>query len=772
MTTPTTVRPAPAGGTVAPLGSQKKSRTYYDDAGKLHTAAKPVPVDGSGVVIGREFRCKRCGIDDEWFNLPKDKAPTCGRCDRRMEPVEVKDAPRLPWTDMLRAVERPVRPVWALGATAAFGAAFAGGDVHALVFAVGAPVVGALARRITASWRARRDLGDVAPAARRVGYTAAVAAGWLAVPASVGVDSPAAAAVTWGSLAAAWAWPAGAFWKRDRDARNAPPQVVDVEVEEVAAPQEDPGEKYVRLVWAARMAAKQGQQVVDPDTDQPVVAERAGRLVGTWLEDWHRVTGGWAATIVGHPGVFNSEAFMASKTAIASAYRMKASMVTVLPDPDDENRADILVQRTSPIVDSPGWAGPDSIDVVKGVAPIAVFADGGDADWEFCRPGWGCPHVGIFGTTGSAKSELINAMLTIGRWAHYTDVAGVKHGIIADFLIDPQQGQSFAPFLDDLAAPVATSLDEAMLLIRALTAEALRRNRYLAREAKTWDERRKKWRTGRKWWNPIVDGPILALTIDEAHDYLSNKEFANLVTKAGRMWRKCGLQVRIATHTPLLTDLGGSMALRDMLTGGFVWVGRTANSLTGPTAFNGRLPADPRLIPPLPGMAYILTGPQPKAMLARTVYEKDWYDWVRDVDDNPIGYPAVLPAETLAAFGAEYVQWVDTVRAGGEWVPGEVARERIVVAERAEQTAVCRDAVFSVLAQASGPLGMDDLDGALVAAGTPFSTRTVRGALKELRDGGLVVSVKNRHRLTDQAREESTAADEEQLALVAEGGEW
>ncbi len=777
MTTPTTVRPAPAGGTVAPLGSQKKSRTYYDEAGKLHTAAKAVPVDGSGLIVGQEFRCKRCGIDDEWFKMPKGTAPTCGRCDRRMEPVPVKDAPRLPWRDMATNAAPNLRPLLPIPGLVGAGAGVAAVSPAWGLFLAGSPLVGELARRIAAQWR----MSDVA---RRVGYMAAGTTAWLAVPAAVGVDSPTGAAVTWGSLAAAWAWPAGAFWKRDRDARNAAPPVA--EVEEAPAPQEDLGEKYVRLVWAARVAAKLGQQVIDPDTGEQVVVEVAGKLPGTFLEDWRRIEGGWSAIIVGPVGAYESERFSAAVKNIAAAYRMHRSMVTVMPDPEDENRAIVMAQKVSPLKDTVGWDGPESIDAERGTAVVGRYVDGSPLLYELNRPGWGCPHDFLCGTTGAGKSETLSGLLVVDRWASHVGPDGVRRGIVCDLLIDPQQGQSYEPFMDDLAAPVATSLEEAMMLAEAVRAEMFRRNAYLSKKGwrdsngvlhrAEWVDKRGKVRYGRKYWDPLTDGPILCLNIDEAHEYLKHKPFADIIASNARMYRKCGIRIRVATHTPLLTDLGGSMALRDMLTGGFVWCGRVANALSGPTAFNGRLPVDPRSIPSIPGAGFTLGQLASKPMMSRFMWEPDYYELVRDADDEPVGFPVELPAVTVEAFNGgtagEFGKWFAAARAGEEWTPDEATVAKVAAAERAEQTARSVDAVLAVLAAASEPLDMNGLEAALEAAGTPFSTRTVRGALKELRDGGLVVSVKNRHQLSALAREESAVAEEEQLALVGEGGEW
>jgi hypothetical protein len=343
----------------------------------------------------------------------------------------------------------------------------------------------------------------------------------------------------------------------------------------------------------------------------------------------------------------------------------------------------------------------------------------------------------------------MNAVLAIDRWAHLDGV-----GLVADFLIDPQEGQSFGPFVDNLAAPLASDLPSAMLLVEAFRREMKRRNRYLSRVQ--WVDDKGRPRRGRKWWDPLVDGPILCLNIDEAHEFLAYRAFTTLITAGARMYRKCGMKVRIATHTPLLSDLGGSMALRDMLTGGFVWMGRTANSLSGPTAFNGRLPADPRSIPEIAGACFLLSAHEKRPMMARTMWEPDYYDWVRDDRDRPIGYPAVLPPETLAAFGPDYAQWVATVSAGGEWVPPDQGVVLPAVAEDAPPDLV--GAVFEVLASAGDPLDMAGLDAALRQRGVEGSVLAVRAALKQLRDDQLVVAdSERRYELTALGWEQAQA---------------
>jgi hypothetical protein len=507
--------------------------------------------------------------------------------------------------------------------------------------------------------------------------------------------------------------------------------VVEEPVEDV-----DRGEREVRQIWATRVAHRQGQQVGTDDKGQPAIAQRAGKLTESWLEDWHRVSGGWAATAVGPAGVATAEWFLGARPAIASAFRMKASMVTVIPDADDETQALVLAQRTSPIAETVYLTPSRQVDGAKGRATIGQYADGAPIPYEIFREGWGCPHDALFSTTGGGKSETLSTLLMVDRWAHYLDDAGIAHGMVADVLIDPQQGQSYGPFLDDLAAPVATSLDEALVVVGSLRQEMLRRNRYLAQVV--WPDPRRRnrdgspvMRKGRKWWNPLIDGVQLTLNIDEAHEFLADKKFATLVTAGARMYRKCGMRIRVATHTPLLTDLGGSMALRSMLTGGFVWVGRTADALSAPVAFNGRLPVDPRTIPDVPGLGYVLSKLAPRPMLGRIGWMPDYYDGIRDGDDNPIGFPASLPDVTLQAFGPEWGRWVSAMTdGGGVWTPPAASPEPEPVNPRSI------DAVLALLDAAAGPMSMDDLDQGLRSAGTPFSTRTIRDALKKL-DGKL-----------------------------------
>lgn len=769
-------------------GAVGTSRHYYDERGNRRRAALEVPVDQWGKLTSALFRCGKCG-NSRWIALgvAAKGDPICQVHGRRMKRQPIRSAGLVPWSTLRAKVVPQLWPLWFGLAVASLGQTVHARHANPVALAAAAVPAGVVVwlvvrwrlNRTTAHTPAgktaamsaeetnKRRRNQIRRRAQAAGRWTTIAGCWLALVAVFGVDPhtlPGRAMLT--VLVLLWVLPAATWWRwRRRLNAHRAATPTESEPSHMDVPM-DPDEQQCRQVWTTIVAVRKDTPIGADNTGRPIKAERQGRLVDTWLEEWRKVEGGWAATIVGPDGMYTADKFEAARGAIASAFRMKTPMVTVIPDGDDENRAMVLAQRSSPIRDVVRWEGPSSIDPAKGTAVVGEFADGLPVRYEIYRPGWGCPHLFTCGTTGAGKSELLNLLFAIDRWASYIPEGGGegdRRGMVASFLIDPQQGQSFAPFLDDLAAPVASSLTEATVLVEALLNEMYRRNRYLAR-LKYRDEHGR-LRTGRKWWNPMVDGPILTLTIDEAHLYLGNREFCAMVTAAGRMWRKCGGQVRIGTHTPLLTDLGGSMALRDMLTGGSVAVNRTANSLTGHTAFNGRLAADPRQIPQIPGTMYWLAGDTPKAMLARAAYEPDWYDHVRDRDDQPIGYPAVLPPETLAAFGPNYAAWVAHATqddpapyvAGQAKTPAAEVSPRSVEAVRLALAACDPDRNPQDAATlAGGPvptegLTVEQIDKVLRGRGVTYSVRTIRDALKRLRGDGEVVTTNGRHRLTGEA---------------------
>lgn len=751
-------------------GGLRRSRTYFDETGARRVSRIAVPVNEYGQIAQSGWGCRKC-TEPRWMALNLKGIPVCPVHDLQMRPLALRRPPLLPWRALWDVCEKPLRPVWALPGMAALGQAVDAGHVPALAVAGAVPLTFEVTRRM---WRARAtsralhdgdlEAGDdvygkrirraIDAAARKAGYAVGGGTGWLTAVAALGLDpSTTAGKVAWTLMLVPWLPAAATYWYKLREARK---PKTDGETTAPVEPDVDPDQARILRIWKTGIGAHAGDVIgTASDGVTPIKAATSGRLAGTKLVGWHKIRGGWAATIVGPAGVYDSDVFLTSRSKIAGAYSVGKAMVSLLPDAEDENRCALFVQKAAVIKEVVPWTGPQSVNAETGQAPIARYVDGTTGMYEIYRPGWGCPHELYIGTTGAAKSSAMELVFAIDRWAHHKG-----RGIVADFLIDPQQGQSFGAFADDLAAPVASTPDEAMMLAKAFRREMLRRNKYLAR--KVWTDGHGRQRRGVKWWNPLTEGSLLCLNIDEAHEFLAIREFAAIITAGGRMFRKCGQKLRIATHTPLLTDLGGSMALRDMLTGGFVWCGRTANGLSGPTAFNGRLPADPKIIPEVPGAAYLLSAIEKKSMLARTMWVEDFYDYVRDTSNKPIGYPGVLSPETLEAFGQEYADWLAFMASDDAddklWTPGGDAEPvRVEQGSDPVNHEYLREMVLWTLTNADGPMDMNALDGALHGADVQASALAVRDVLTVLRGQGKVVSRDGQHELSPAARAELEA---------------
>jgi hypothetical protein len=152
---------------------------------------------------------------------------------------------------------------------------------------------------------------------------------------------------------------------------------------------------------------------------------------------------------------------------------------------------------------------------------------------------------------------------------------------------------------------------------------------------------------------------------------------------------------------------------------------------------------DPRTLEQIPGMCYVIDG-DASPMKARMSYIPDGelYDLLHDDDNNLIGYPAEIPAETLEAFGPEWADWQRCRASGVQWKP----KPADVTAAVAKPKAGAQEAVLAVIAAANGPVQFND-----VVARSGYSTSSCTAALKALTaaDGGVVKDNHGLYRLAD-----------------------
>jgi len=758
--------PAQAGtpGNAGTPPKGRMARTYYDTSGRLRRAAVEVPVDQYGTITSTQYRCRQHGVAG-WWPISTKTAPACERCNRRMVAMDVAAPPVLPWREMWGAAERPLRPVWALIAAGGAAVAVDATDLPALVFAGIAPVAGVVAKRIAAREVAKGRLvfeadtdreqveASIGRAARAAGWVTAGGFGAFAAAAAFGVDPGTwlgrAAAV---ALLAAWL-PAAAWWWRVNRTRKAPEPVIVAPRERT--PDEVAADEAVKL-WRAEVG------VAGTDLD--------------W-SSWKRIPCGWQAMIVaskrGGLLALGGEYAKSTVKRIAAAYDVPFSAITWIEAYDGSpNKALLLVQPSNPLSEGQVWGGPPTVDMRRGAAESGRLIDGTTMFDTLYRYGWGAPSEIVLGTTGGGKSMRARKKMIVERYASYIDAAGVRRGAFVTILHDPKRMESYAEFRDAVHA-YGTTRDDAHIIIDALINEMFRRYDFLS--GLEWIDAKGRTRRGGLAWDPTVHGPVISHYWDEFHELAGDNEFVKKLEKLARYQRACAMRATLLSHMGTLGDTG-SQALRDMLSGGRATLFRTTSALNAGLVSGGQLSVDPRTLPREPGMCFVVDG-ETAPIMGRESYipggeePGNVYDWLFDDDNNPIGYPAVIPPETAEAFGAEFMEWAAAGRrpeGRALWRPSTGADAAPVVKAKPADVK-CIDAVLSALAGSPTPLGMDALQASPVVAAGGWSTRAIRGAIQKLRDEmGLVFTSGNgpstRHELTPQAR----ADIEAQLAAKLE----
>lgn len=767
QTGPPTGAPGRAG---LPGGATHMSVNYYDAAGRRRTAAKAVPVNEYGQVAAVEYRCRKTKAA-KWYPSTTKIEPVCACCGVRMTQRPVKAASLLPWAEIWTAADRPLRPVWAFAGAAAVGYAVDAADIPALALAGAVPVAGWVSKRLAVSAGVAREVklghlehedpdGDkrlraaIDRAARSVSYTVMGGLSALTFAAALGVDP-----ATWPGRAAAvllltaWIVPAATWWRGNRNVEPAAPVA--------AAPRTRSDDEQ-----AAADAARVWREDV--------------AVEGTSLDvaSWKRIPCGWQATIVaskkGALNALGGDFNRATVKRVAAAYDVPYSAITwVEPVDGTPNRAVLLVQPSNPLAAGQVWGGPGTVDMARGVAEAGRLIDGTDMVDTLYRYGWGAPSEIVLGTTGGGKSARARKKMIVERYATYEDATGTRRGTFITILHDPKRMESYAEFRDAIHA-YGTTRDDAHIIVDALLRECLRRYDYLA--GLEWTDGKGRVRRGGLAWNPLVHGPVISHYWDEFHQLTGDAEFVKKLEKLARLQRACAMRATVLSHMGTLGDTG-SQALRDMMAGGRATLFRTTSSLNAGLVTGGQLNADPRVLPRLPGMCFVADG-ETAAIMGRESYipggeePGNVYDWLFDDDNQPVGFPAVIPPETAEAFGVEFMEWAAAGRLPEGrtfWKPSTPA----TAAEKPKPTDVkCIDAVASALAGSSTPLDMNALEASFVVAAGGWSTRTIRDALKKLREQGLVFTSgsgpSTRHELTPQARADLERQLEDAAALAEE----
>jgi hypothetical protein len=745
-----------------PAGAAKWSRLWLDGTGVAQSSDYDVPVDadnrrtehvrntcrGKITIAEVEQPC-----DEVAWLLPSDRPRYCSGHGVALEPEAKAKAGGVPWGKVWDVADERIRVA---AAGVAVGVAGVGLDAAELPWWGDLIEIAALPAVVASSWwltrwwltrhaikhnkidpddeiagKRRRKL--IAKRARIGGYAASGAAFWVACADLLGVipgngDGKALLVALLGGLAGVTIL-GGRPYVRYVDASRVLPT-------EVVTPAEAPDPTTPRL--PAGMIAEQKWMEHTPN----------GAVPNTVLlpNTYRKVIGGWGimirATVPGAVDIdmLTDQSAKGRLRVIAGTFGLPKKVFNFVSQ-DDPNEVLMLVQPNPPLAEGQVWEGPGSIDVDKGLARSGRLIDGSPMFEPYYKYGWGAPSKIVTGTTGSGKSENLRKQIIIERYFAFQDPkTGQKRGMFATFLHDFKQFESYGEFRRALPASGST-VDDAYIMRDALIREMERR--YATLSSYQWVDKKNRRREGGIKWDPRIHGPVLSWVIDEFHEIAKDQAFIGPLELLARKMRACGIRITIGTHMGTLGDTG-SRGFRDMLAGGYALLGRTTDGLTS-VVTGGQLTADPRQLPKLPGMCLVADG-ETQTMHARQSYipsdedePMNVYDLLFDDKNNPIGYPAVLPPETLEAFGPEWVQWADAGRQpggrpAGEWSPKPDEAQKSPASDAADAKKA-KDAIASILASAPGPLDIDGVDGALQAyraRGVKCGTSMARKVLAEL----------------------------------------
>ncbi|WP_250029843.1 type IV secretory system conjugative DNA transfer family protein [Paractinoplanes maris] len=592
------------GEMIPPNGATMMAWRYIDKEGRTFKAKSPVPVNDAGLLTHREWHCPACPGSEQWFSASIKVTPSCPTHRKDLKLVKQRrrntataSTTGFAWGDLLGSQKERLHIA---AATAGVGVAglvadtadLPGWGETAQFAAIPACVAGSW--WLTRAWLTRREQLDpddevagrrarnrIGRRARAAAYVTAASGVWLELADAINVtdggrDGALALATLLGiGIVGSRSYRA---WVDDRRRRPAP-----------APKPADDGE-----------LADDTPQPTDEELLRQYVLERwlkvsaRGRVLhGTRLEAIHPSVGGWSATIVADDDSdLDPEKFDMPEPVrkIARAYSVGTSMVSIIADPLDANRAMILVQRTSPLSAGRNWDGA-GINLDDGTAETMTLEDGTRGRHQFWRAGWGAVMELIAGCTGSGKSEYVNLLLALER----------KSGRVVSWVGDPQMGQSLGDVRDGVDWFAPTN-EEILVMLRCAVAVMLARN-LLTTRMRVKETRPNGQVVERrvKYVEVTPDFPLLSITIDEAHlpmnDPAIGKEIVKLLALLSKSGRKANVKVRLLVQSPLLSELKDSV-LRAQLASGIVTVFRTADRLTGPAAWpGGKMPGDPSSLP-------------------------------------------------------------------------------------------------------------------------------------------------------------------------------
>jgi hypothetical protein len=358
----------------------------------------------------------------------------------------------------------------------------------------------------------------------------------------------------------------------------------------------------------------------------------------------------------------------------------------------------------------------------------------------------------------------------------------LSSGMFTVWYGDGQNGSS-SPGLRDHVDWYADWHDEIVRMIFAAHAVMLARQEFLS----TWE-----WkdsygyaRTGVEHFPWAAGLPFLTLILDEAHAPLMDQRVSRVVRELQRLGPKLGISVFILTQITSVLDLGGSsgdmgaQGLRAFAkAGGNVFLFRTGETLTATSMGVPGVNIDPRTLPITPpGMFFMPFGQRPEVEIrAYHVPGDDLYHWLTLANKAALDELSVMAAGEAYATRRSRKKPPSDASEELAYLLGQRVRGGVQDTSASAKTGGSRNLarVFQAVTELTrikgGPVKREDIDAHLAAQPEgPVSTSSMGGCLKQLTNGGKIVSVPGQHGYYDVAGAEDLAEQRTELAAEAAG---
>lgn len=370
--------------------------------------------------------------------------------------------------------------------------------------------------------------------------------------------------------------------------------------------------------------------------------------------------GGWSGEVV----VPRGRTFTLRLKETASALDIDDLDLITL-EPLGPRRGRISVFTANPLKKGTVFGDNNVIDVETGLAPIGVYYDGEPANYRFWLPGSGAVHDFITGTSGSGKSRAVDALLGMER----------RCPLVCSIVIDPQHGLSLPDWPDGVAV-FAPGNEFGIVTLRAFAAWMKDRAERYSRMR--WTDEKGRERIGRAFFVPGDPDPLAVLTLEEAHDLLTDdtygEEATALLAEMAKEIRKVGGKIRICNQSPNAEELGGKTIIRDILQGGNNLVLRSSTAAGKRAAGSALGDIDPGAIPKefadgtsTAGLGYF-AGPDNRSAMWRGPWVEDPYELAHVGVTTGIEQAALDNVPLLRHVVAEHALMLECRNAGRRYV--------------------------------------------------------------------------------------------------------